>query len=195
MNTPRLILTILLSLMILQGCTKSLMETANTALKAATPIKSTYKRTPTDSDLSIIAIKKIIASDIYQKDMRINLVTNDGRVLLIGQIDTELNRTKIQRLVHGIEGIHEVYNQLRIGSSIGLTQQGKDSLTTIKVKSQVASHNKINALKIKVITENDEVFLIGSVNKEEAYHATFVARQVSGVGKVIKVFELLPDEE
>lgn len=191
MKALRPFLTILLSAIILQGCTKSVIDTTKTVVKAATPVNiGTYKSAPNDSDLSIIAIEKIIASDAYQKGMRINLVTNNGRVLLIGQVDTEQNRAKIEKEVVNIKGVKEVYNQLRLGKPIGFTQQVKDSLTTIKVKTKLTSHNKINALKIKVITENDEVFIIGTVSKEMAYYATFVTRQITGVGRVIKVFQL-----
>jgi len=191
MKALRPFLAILLSAIILQGCTKSVIDTTKTVVKAATPVNiGTYKPTPNDSDLSIIAIEKIIASDAYQKGMRINLVTNDGRVLLIGQVDTEQNRAKIEKEVVNIKGVKEVYNQLRVGKPIGFTQQVKDSLTTIKVKTKLISHNKINALKIKVITEDDEVFIIGTVSKEMAYYATFVTRQITGVGRVIKVFQL-----
>ena len=196
MKPLRPFLIILLGALILQGCTKNIIDTTKTVVKAATPVNiGTYKPTPNDSDLSIFAIEKIIASDAYQKGMRINLVTNDGRVLLIGQVDTEENRAKIEKEVLSIEGIEEVYNQLRIGKPISLAQQVKDGLTTIKVKAKLAGHDKINALKIKVVTENDEVFIIGTVSKETAYYATFVTRQVTGVGRVIKVFQLLPDEE
>jgi len=191
MKALRPFLAILLSAIILQGCTKSVIDTTKTVVKAATPVNiGTYKPTPNDSDLSIIAIEKIIASDAYQKGMRINLVTNDGRVLLIGQVDTEQNRAKIEKEVVNIKGVKEVYNQLRVGKPIAFTQQVKDSLTTIKVKTKLISHNKINALKIKVITEDDEVFIIGTVSKEMAYYATFVTRQITGVGRVIKVFQL-----
>jgi len=196
MKILRPLLILLFSASLLQGCTKSIIETTKTAVKAATPINiNTYKPIPTDSDLSIIAIEKIIASDAYKKDMRINLVTNEGRVLIIGQVDTDLNRASIERSILEIDGIKEVYNQLRVGPPIGVIQQIKDTITTFKVKTQLARDDKVNAFSIKVVTENDEVFLIGSITKEMAYHATFVARQVTGVGRVIKVFNLLPDEE
>jgi len=196
MKMLRPFLVMLLSISVLQACTKSVIDTTKTVVKAATPVNiGTYKPTPNDSDLSIIAIEKIVASDAYQKGMRINLVTNEGRVLLIGQIDTEANRAKIEKSVLSIDGIKEVYNQLRVGPPIGVLQQIKDTATTFKVKTQLARHNKVNAFKIKVVTEDDEVFLIGSISKEMAYYATFVARQVTGVGRVIKVFNILPEEE
>ncbi|MEC8224892.1 MAG: BON domain-containing protein, partial [Pseudomonadota bacterium] len=44
---------------------------------------------------------------------------------------------------------------------------------------------------IKVVTENGEVFLMGLVSDSEANLAVDVARNVSGVERVIKVFEYL----
>jgi osmotically-inducible protein OsmY len=187
-------LSILFSLILLQGCTKNLIDTTNTVVKAATPVNiGTYKRTPNDNDLSMAAIDNIVSSDIYKKDMRINIVTNNGHVLLIGQIDTEINKAKIEKSVFSLKGVKEVYNQLRVSKPISLLQQIEDSLTTIKVKTQLVRHDKVKALKIKVVTEDAEVFLIGNVSKEVAYYATFVTRQVTGVEKVVKVFEILPE--
>jgi osmotically-inducible protein OsmY len=114
-------------------------------------------------------------------------------VLLIGQIDTEINKAKIEKSVFSLKGVKEVYNQLRVSKPISLLQQIEDSLTTIKVKTQLVRHDKVKALKIKVVTEDAEVFLIGNVSKEVAYYATFVTRQVTGVEKVVKVFEILPE--
>ena len=53
----------------------------------------------------------------------------------------------------------------------------------------------INSLDIKVVTENAEVFLIGNISKEMAYYATFVTRKVTGVKRVVKVFELVEEND
>lgn len=191
MKTILISLFIFLGSLTLQGCTKNLMDTANTVVKAATPINVKYP--PNDNELSLAAIDNIISSDLYQKDMRINIVVNDGHILLIGQVDTQENSKKIEEALLKLDGVKEVYNQLRITKSIGFYQQMKDGWTTAKVKTQLAKHDKINPFKIKVVTENSEVFLVGSVTKEMAYYATFITRQVTGVGRVIKVFELIPE--
>lgn len=195
MKQLRPVLSILLGLLLLQGCSKNLIDTASTAVNAATPVNArNYKPAPNDSDLSITAIKTIIASDAYQKNMRINIVSNDGYVLLIGEIDNEENKTSIENSILALEGVKEIYNQLRVGDAISFYQQVQDSWTTIKVKSQLMQDDKVRSTKIKVVTENAEVFLIGNISAEMAYHAVSVARKVTGVKRVIKVFELTEEE-
>jgi osmotically-inducible protein OsmY len=51
--------------------------------------------------------------------------------------------------------------------------------------------DNISGTNIKVVTENSEVFLMGLVEQNEGNKAVDIARNISGVAKVIKVFEYL----
>jgi osmotically-inducible protein OsmY len=46
---------------------------------------------------------------------------------------------------------------------------------------------------VKVVTEASVVYLMGMVTRKEAEDATQVARTTSGVKRVVRVFEYLPD--
>ncbi|MGL4920503.1 MAG: BON domain-containing protein, partial [Plesiomonas shigelloides] len=64
-----------------------------------------------------------------------------------------------------------------------------DTWITTKVRSQLLGSDKVKASNVKVTTENGEVFLIGKLTRAEADAATNIARNVSGVKRVVKVFD------
>lgn len=49
--------------------------------------------------------------------------------------------------------------------------------------------SSVPSARIKVVTENGIVYLLGLVTREEANAATRVVQSVSGVQKVIRLFE------
>ena len=51
------------------------------------------------------------------------------------------------------------------------------------------------ASAFKVVTERGTVYLMGRVTQREATRAVEIARGVSGVQKIIRVFEIITEEE
>lgn len=100
-------------------------------------------------------------------------------------------RAKAEAIVKPIRGVEKIHNQIRIGNITGVSTKTHDTWLTSKVKTMLVSEESVSANDIKVITENGEVFLMGLVTEQEANLAADVARHVSGVEKVIKVFEYL----
>lgn len=185
----------LLSLFVqLQGCAGGLIIVAGTAV-AVTSDERSISQQLDDSKLSTDALDKINELNMNQQDIRINLIANSGYLLVIGQVSDQQTKNKIEKKLQTLENVKGVYNQLRINKPIGFTRQSKDSWLTTKVKSSLASHETVNPLKIKVVTEDAEVFLIGRVNKKMAKDATNVARKIDGVKQVNRVFQLIEDKE
>ena len=125
------------------------------------------------------------------KFAHISAVSVNGIVLLVGQVANEEMKNEANRAIESVAGIRKIHNQIRIGSNIGVTTQTHDSWLTSKVKAQLLTAKNISSNNIKVVTENAEVFLMGLVSDAEAEQAVNIARNVSGVERVIKVFEYL----
>jgi osmotically-inducible protein OsmY len=119
----------------------------------------------------------------------LHILTNNRKVLLCGQVRSEAERKKIIAIATETASVQQVYNQIRLGPPISFERASKDSWLTTKVKTSILNLKNIEPLKIKVITENAEVFLIGRVTKAEGDQLAEAARYVVGVDKVIKVFE------
>ena len=67
--------------------------------------------------------------------------------------------------------------------------RSNDTWLTSKVKSRLVARRDIRGGRIKVVTENSVVYLMGLMTREHADNAVSVAQQVFGVQKIVKVFE------
>jgi len=119
----------------------------------------------------------------------LQILTNNNKVLLSGQVRTVVERNKIVAIAAATASVQQVYNQIRLGPPISFERASQDSWLTAKVKTSILNLKDIEPLKVKVITENAEVFLIGRVTKAQGDQLAEAARYVVGVDKVIKVFE------
>ncbi|ABM03010.1 transport-associated protein [Psychromonas ingrahamii 37] len=177
------------TLLLLQGCAGGLIVMAGTAVAVSSDERSISEQLSDDS-LSMDALYKINELNINKEDIRINLISNSGYLLIIGQVTSQQWSEKIEKQLNTLPNVKGIYNQLRIGQPIGFAQQSIDSWITTKVKGKLTANDNVNPLKIKVATENSEVFLIGKVTKEMADQATGITRQVNGVKRVNRVFQL-----
>ncbi|MFT6986734.1 MAG: osmotically-inducible protein OsmY [Psychromonas sp.] len=178
---------------LLQGCAGGLIVVAGTAVAVSSDERSLTQQVD-DSSLSIAALDKINELNISNEDIRINLVSNSGYLLVVGQVNDQETKDKIEQKLNTLKQAKGIYNQLRISKPIGFAQQSKDSWITTKVKSQLTSHDEVNPFKIKVISENGEVFLIGMVSEKMANDATNITRKIEGVKQVNRVFQLIEEQ-
>ena len=187
----KIFLSIFLStlLLLLQGCAGGLIVAAGTAVVVSSDERSISEQLSDDS-LSMDAFSKISELDLNDEKIRIHVISNSGYLLAIGQVTNQQWSEKIEKQLNTLANAKGIYNQLRIGQPIGFAQQSIDSWITAKVKGKLTANDNTNPLKIKVITENSEVFLIGKVTKEMADQATAISRQVDGVKRVNRVFQL-----
>ena len=122
---------------------------------------------------------------------RVHAVSYSGRVLLIGQVPSESVKETATSLAKGVDGVNDVYNELRVGNKINFGQITKDSWITTQIKSKLFVGDNVKATDVKVITENGEVFLLGNVTQSQGDSAAEIASKVTGVQKVVKVFKYL----
>lgn len=123
-------------------------------------------------------------------------VTSYNRIVLItGEVPTEAEKAAIGRSVGQIENVRSVVNELAVGLASAWTGRSADALLTTRVKSALVAADNAIATQIKVVSERGTVYLMGRVSEPEAQRATDIARAVSGVQKVVRVFELIGEAE
>ena len=143
-----------------------------------------------DDNLSLQALNDINEIGINKKDINFNILTNDSYILLVGQAKNVKVMQQIDKKLASIKNAKATYNELRIGKPRDFLGRLSDSLITANVKAKLAYNKAVNVFKIKVITENSEVFLIGSVTKKVSDVATNITRKVKGVKRVNRVFHI-----
>lgn len=120
------------------------------------------------------------------KNISINTFNTD--VLLTGQLDSIEQKNRLTEITQHVPGVSTVYNFTEILGSTSLLTRMNDTWITSKVKTQFLFDNDINPDKIKVVTENGVVFLMGMVLPEQAESAVEIARTTPGVRRVLKLF-------
>ncbi len=118
----------------------------------------------------------------------VNVTSFNGVVLLTGETPTEQLREKAGEVARHVEKVRRVHNEIEIAAPSAFVARSSDSLITSKVKAALIG---IDASRVKVVTENGTVYLMGLLKREEADAVVKQVQQVGGVQRVVKVFEYL----
>lgn len=115
----------------------------------------------------------------------------NGIVLLAGQTPRADLKAMAEQAASSVQRVKKVNNELQVMAPSSLLARNNDAWLTTKIKSQMLTDNSIPGSRIKVVTENGIVFLLGLVTQDEANRATSLVQSVSGVQKIVKLFEYI----
>ncbi|MDO8894006.1 MAG: BON domain-containing protein [Nitrosomonas sp.] len=131
---------------------------------------------------------------IYQQfgdKVHINITSYNRMVLLTGEAPTETIKADIEKLIMGVDNVRKIFNEIAVAGNTSLASRSNDTLITSKVKTRFLTERKFQINHVKIVTENEVVYLLGVVTRQEADNAAQIASSTSGVKKVVKVFEYL----
>lgn len=127
--------------------------------------------------------------DLTVKPNRIRHTVFNGVVLLIGQVPYDNNRALAHQIADSTPGVKNVFNELTVGTELGLSQISEDSLLSSKVRAKLATTNNFKSKHLTIMVEDGSVYLMGLLTQEEQRIATSVTREVSGVSRVVTIME------
>lgn len=143
-----------------------------------------------------IAVKGEIAlAKITGENGHVNVTSYNRKVLLTGEVKDEAMKAAVEREVRSIANVISVVNELEIAGPSSYTSRSSDALITTKVKASLVDMKTISANSFKVVTERGNVYLMGMVTQREGNIAADVAKGVSGVQRVVKIFEYISEED
>ena len=125
----------------------------------------------------------------------VNVTSFDRLVLITGEVPSAADKAAVEAAISRIENVRSIVNELAIAGNSSLTSRSSDTLITGKVKASLIDAKDLQAHAFKVVTERGVVYLMGRVTEREAKRASDVARGVSGVQKVVRVFEIITEAE
>ncbi|TXG88830.1 MAG: BON domain-containing protein [Rhodocyclaceae bacterium] len=131
----------------------------------------------------------------YGEKVHVNQTSYNRKVLLTGEVPDEKTKEDIERMVRGISGVQDVWNELQIGPPSTFQNRSNDAYITSKVKGRFVDGGKFRANLVKVVTEAGTVHLLGMVTRPEADSAIEIARTTAGVKKVVNVMEIITPEK
>ncbi|HYD97489.1 MAG TPA: BON domain-containing protein [Noviherbaspirillum sp.] len=176
----------------LQGCIEMAVGTAVVGTLAATDRRTFGAQT---EDKAILFKGETRVANLVGNAGHVNVTSFNRKVLLTGEVRDEAMKAAVEREVANIEGVQSIVNDLEIAGVSSFTSRSNDSLVTGKVKAAFVDAKDLYANSIKVVTERGTVYLMGRVTQREGQLAAEVARGVSGVNRVVKVFEYISDDD
>ena len=176
---------------LLSGC-GSIMSSAGAGPIEEDPGERTVGQQLTDESIETKAKVNINTSDEGYDDAHLSIVSFNGFVLLAGQVPSEALKTLATDVVRKIEGVRRIYNELEIGPATSLGTRSHDTWITTKVKSKLLASSDTPGARVKVVTENNVVYLMGLLTEEEADRVSLEAGEVSSAERVVQLFELIP---
>jgi osmotically-inducible protein OsmY len=162
-----------------------------------TGVVATDRRT-TGTQVEDESIEIKVASAVRQEmgdRIHLNVTSFNRQVLLSGEVRTAADKERAEKLASSQENVNAVVNDLTVMPVSSLTQRSKDIVITGRIKAAFVDAKDLQVNAFKVVTERGIVYLMGRVTAREAKRATDIARGMSGVAKVVRVFEEIPEQE
>ena len=133
--------------------------------------------------------------DTLGEKAHVNVTSYNRQVLLTGEVPTERDKQLVVSLVEKVENVKSVVNELAVMAPTSLSSRSNDLVVTGKIKASLVDSRDLFANSFKIVTERNTVYAMGRVTQREANSATNVIRNVGGVNKVVRLFEIISEEE
>lgn len=192
-RTRPLILATLAALAVLPGCAPLVMGGA----VVGTGLVATDRRTSgaqlEDEGIELRSLNRV--REALGERGHVNITSYNRQVLLTGEVPTAQDKQLVEQVVARVENVRSIVNELGVLPNSSLAQRSADTLVTGKVKASFVDARDLYANAFKVVTERGAVYLMGRVTQREANRATEITRAVSGVTRVVRLLEIISDEE
>lgn len=187
-------LTTALSLTLLGASMQSCIFVAGAAVGAAATgavvfDKRTAKQTADDKAITEKIEAKLNDNADIENSAHIVVVSFNQVVLLAGDVPNAEMQAQVSAIAKTVPGIVKLYNQVVISGKPSTLSRVNDSYITAKIKTKMVATEDLESSEIQVVTVAGTVFLMGVVTQEQAQIATDIAQHVSGVEKVVRVFQ------
>ncbi|MDH3978951.1 MAG: BON domain-containing protein [Gammaproteobacteria bacterium] len=147
-----------------------------------------------DQAIELKARLAVMENKELSSQIHISITSYNGVVLMSGQAPTEALSQQAQGIVAATEKVRLIHNEMSLAAPNSLMTRSSDTLITAKVKTSLFSIKGIedfDPTRVKVVTEDGVVYLMGMVYRNEADAVGEQARKVSGAEKIVKLFEYL----
>lgn len=192
MTVNRISLLAITLFLAISGCSTAITATRDTPIqddKGTRTFGSKIDDSLIETKVEVNVAKA--APDLGNGASRIVVTSFNGVVLLAGQTPRADLKAQAEQAASTVQRVKKVHNELQVMDPITLLAISNDALLTTKIKAQMLTDNAIPGSRIKVVTDNGIVYLMGLLTQAEATRAANLVQGVSGVQKIVKVFEYI----
>ena len=181
---------LLLLLFSLSACTSVISNTTSEPV-SHDPGKRSLGKVIDDETVELRAMVNINAADEQLKASHITVTSYNGYVVIVGQVPSQALKDKASEIVKGVRDVRRIYNELEIAGNTTMLVRTNDNWISTKVKANMLLDSEIQGLRVKVVTENGVVYLLGLASRSEAERIQASASAIKGVEKVVSLFEFI----
>ena len=176
--------------LLLSSCTSVLVQTTGAEGIVEDPTERTAGAVVEDQSIETKVLVNLKKLEPELKKANIDAISHNGVVLLVGQVGSESLKARATQITSDSSSkIKRIHNELEVAGKTSLLSRSNDSWIATKVRTLMLANRSIPSGQIRVVTENGIVYLMGIVSQADGDLATDLARNVSGVTRVVKVFE------
>lgn len=146
-----------------------------------------------DKNIELKATSRI--SGRYGDKGHVSINSYSRKVLLTGEVPDEASKRDAEEQVRGVENVRSVVNELQIGIPTSLATRSNDVFIEGKIKASLVDAKDLFANSFRIVVENGVAYLMGRVTEREGKRGAEIAAGVSGVKKVVKVFDYITEAE
>jgi osmotically-inducible protein OsmY len=173
----------------LYGCVPAAVLVGATAGGALIYSKRSFKTMHTDQHAANVAQYAVNHDPAIKNHAQIAITVFDNIGLMVGQASSAEARQRAYEIMSQVKGVRRIYNAVTIAAPISNFRRTKDAYITSKIRTEFLTASDLKSNDIKVVTEDSVVYLLGEVSRHQADLATQTTRKISGVSKVVKVFQ------
>lgn len=183
---------VLLITLAMSSCTTILVETTGDEGIQEDPTERTTGARIEDEAIETKVLVNMKSQEPGLKNAHIDAVSYNGVLLLLGQVESEALKARATEIASQASAkIKRIHNEMEVSGKTSLVSRTNDTWINTKVRTRMMTNRDVPSDQIKIVVENGTVYLMGLISEMEGDNAANVARNVSGVSRVVKVFEYI----
>jgi len=191
MTPNRLALVALALCLTLTGCGSVLTATRDKPIEDDRGTRTLGSKIDDSLIQTKVEVNVAKANTDLDQNSHIVVTSFNGIVLLAGQTPRADLKAQAEQAASEVQRVKKVHNELQVMTPSSILARNNDAWLTTKIKTQMLANADIPGSRIKVVTENGIVYLLGLVTQQEATTATNLVQGVGGVQKIVKLFEYI----
>ena len=174
------------------SCTTILVETTGEQGISEDPTQRTAGARVEDQSIETKVIVNMKSQEPEFRKANFNVISHNGVVLLVGQVASSEMKNKASEIASQASSkIKRIHNELEVAGKTSLIARSNDAWVATKVRTLMLTNSGIPSGQIRVVAENGAVYLMGLIDQSNGDNAARLARNISGVTRVVKVFEYI----
>jgi len=189
------VVSVLSATLLVSGCSSFIASNSGTEPVGVESSDRTWGQIFTDNSIAKTASINLYKLDPRFKLSRVNITCFHGVVLLTGQVpDGSLKRLAGDN-VKAMDDVKAVQNYLTVGDEIGYDQIVQDGITTANVRKNFLLLKGFKDSRVKVVTENNVVFLMGKLPKSDVDWLLDTLQRTPNVARIVTLIDILPEAQ